>query len=186
MNPVIIGAVVLGAGLLIRRKAPAQETTVAKYTRAQLEELARSTAIRYQLDPAILLATVDTESDWHVNAYVGTGGDGARGGAYGLTQMTLLTAQSVDGWLSSDWSRREGGRRPEHLFDPALNLELAAALHSENADRSTSPVGSEDWVMDLAAMYNSGKVFAKAPVSTRTRHVPRFMRHYHSRKAEVA
>jgi soluble lytic murein transglycosylase-like protein len=95
------------------------------------------------------------ESAWDPSAQVVTGGDGVRGGAYGLCQMTLKTALALD---------REAtvGR----LLSPEYNAKLAAKLCKENWLRAKGRI------QDVIALYNSGKEFHRAPLSTKTVYVP--------------
>lgn len=81
------------------------------------------------------------ESRWDPNAKVVTGTDGARGGAYGLGQMTLKTAQGL-GYT----------RDAEGLLDPQTNLLLVGQLLQELYARW----GPRTTLQDVAAGYNSG------------------------------
>lgn len=86
--------------------------TAAEAAHAQLVQ---DTANRYGIPGAMLAAIVWQESRWNHNAKNLTGGDGERGGSYGLAQMSLLTARGL-GYTGT----------PAGLLDPRTNLDLAA------------------------------------------------------------
>lgn len=168
---IIIGAIIVAS----------TRTAKGSPARRQLEQLATETALAWGIEPAVLLATVDVESAWDPNAQNHGPGDDARGGAWGLAQLTVTTALAVDDGVGA-WADEAGRREPKRLLEPQLNLTLACALITENGTRSTAPMGSETWYQDLASLYNSGKPYAQAPSSTRTTYVPRFMRALERRK----
>ena len=132
--------------------------------KAGLESIARGAASDAGIEPALLLAIVDTESGWRQSATNLTGGDLARGGAYGLAQMTLRTAQGID-----------SGATPERLLEPAYNLSLAAQL----LGKLWGQYGND---ADTVSAYNSGKPVATAPISTRTVYVPVTLAHLAARR----
>ncbi len=112
------------------------------------------------------MALARHESDFKPDAQVLNGGDARRGGSFGLCQMSLKTAQGELGYLGSG----------EGLKDPELNAKYAAQYFKILMQRFHT-----DDLKDLAAAYNSGRVFAKAPPSTRTKYVPlvlAFANHY--------
>lgn len=154
MLPVLLA---VGAVALIASRTSKSMATSSSASRADLERLVRAAASTAGVDYATLAAIVEIESRWRPDARNETGTDAARGGAYGLTQMTLRTAQAL----------RPGTSR-EYLLTPEGNLDVAAQLMRDNARRSRDP-------KDLAAMWNSGKVFDKAPEVTRETYVPRFL-----------
>ena len=137
--------------LLMRRKPE----TAAK---DDLFQLAVQTAQSAGVDPAVFLGIIQTESRWNPAATNLVGPDAARGGAYGLTQLTLKTAQAL-----------EPGITPEQLLDPVTNLRVAGLLLADNRRR-----GGSLWP-DVAAMWNSGSKFDSAPESTRYEYVPRVL-----------
>lgn len=155
MNPALLLALAVGAFVVLSSKK--KTSASSKRSRAELEELVRDAASRAGVPFPVLAAIVDIESSWNADAKNLTGGDAARGGAYGLSQLTLRTARAFDPNVT-----------PEQLLEPGKHLELAAKLMADNARRSRDP-------KDLAAMWNSGKVFDKAPEVTRERYVPRFL-----------
>ena len=116
------------------------------------------------LPPHLGAAIARQESAFDPNAAVLTGGDGARGGAFGLCQMTLKTALSLDKGATS-------GR----LLDARYNAELAAKLCLENWKRF------QGRIEDVISAYNSGKPFFRAPESTKLLYVPsvqKYMKQY--------
>jgi hypothetical protein len=153
----------------------------------ELEELAARIAVERGAAPRLMLATIDTESAWNVQATNLGPGDAERGGAWGLTQLTYRTAVDVDDKNGGEWSRAYPGRPAATLLDPQLNLELAAALMRECANRSRAAgaaVGSLEEARNVAALWNSGRLYDDAPTVTRDVHVPRFVRHWTRRGEE--
>lgn len=101
------------------------------------------------------LAMAYAESLFEPGTIIHSGGDGKRGGAWGMFQMTLKTA------------RGEGfAGEPESLLDPVTNCDIAMRFVAGLMRRHG------DDLRDVASAYNSGKSFAKAPASTRLTHVP--------------
>ena len=133
--------------------------------RIDLEALASSIARDAGVRPALFLGIIDRESRWNANATNLSGPDARRGGAWGLTQMTLTTARAFDSSVTG-----------QELLDPVTNLRIAGQLLADNARRSTDD-------RDTAAMWNSGKLFDYAPESTRYEYVPDVLER--ARKYEV-
>lgn len=102
------------------------------------------------LPPVWGIAIARQESAFRAGACNNSGGDAARGGSWGLCQVSLQTARALG---------FEGG--PQHLLDPATNARLAAQLCSQLAARFGSNL------IDVAAAYNSGKSYQHAPESAR-------------------
>ena len=101
-----------------------------------------------------------TESGFVADARATARGDALRGGSWGLTQVSYLTAKSL-GYQGL----------PQGLIEPQLNAALAAKLCKKNmADYHVTSL------QDVAALYNSGHRYANAPASTRTIYVPRVVR----------
>lgn len=146
-------------GLLLARKAGATSIPIPKPTskgpfpsgidfwRQPIIDAAK----RHNIDPYLMLATVKVESNFRPTASNMVGGDLQRGGAYGLVQMTLLTARGLgyDG-------------EPNGLLDPVVNLDLGARLHAENLKRAKGNLE------DAISLYNSGKKYVLAPATTRS------------------
>lgn len=117
--------------------------------------MADNAALRHGVEPAMLRAIVRTESNWDPNAVNDTGGDAARGGAYGLGQMTLKTALGLDSTATA-----------ARLLEPLYNLDICAKLIAANMALGPSDV-------DVICRYNSGKSWANAPTFTRADYLPR-------------
>lgn len=122
-----------------------------------LKQLVADAADTAGVDRALFFGIVEVESGWNPDARNLAGSDGARGGAWGLTQMTVRTAQLFEPSITG-----------EELLDPVVNLRVAAQLMADNARRSRK------WD-DLAAMWNSGKLADRAPNSTRYTYVPKVL-----------
>lgn len=151
MNPWLLGAAVVAFLFWSRRKAVASSSD-------PLFELAVRTAQGAGVDPAVFLGIIEVESNWNAKATNLVGADAGRGGAFGLTQMTLKTARAFDPSITGD-----------DLLDPVTNLRIAGLLLAENAMR-----GSPEWP-DVAAMWNSGRRFDEAPEVTRYKYVPKVL-----------
>jgi soluble lytic murein transglycosylase-like protein len=109
--------------------------------------LLATTGVRYGLSPEFLVAIAYIESSFNPDAQVHFGPDEARGGAYGLCQLTLKTARAL-GFKGE----------PSGLLYPDTNAEYAAILAAQNAKRLGTFA-----ILDLAAAHNSGKSYAHAP-----------------------
>lgn len=113
------------------------------------------------------LALARQESNFDPAARATDPRDLARGGSFGLLQMSYKTAQGL------------GYEGPAAgLMSVEENVRLAAKLCAVNAKRTKAHVGSRDWVCDVASLYNSGKPFATAPESTRLLYAPRVWRFF--------
>lgn len=104
------------------------------------------------------LAIARVESVFEPGARNGEGGDGRRGGAWGIFQMTLKTARD-EGYQGTG----------EGLLDATVCADVAGRLLSrlQTAHRVLE---------DVASCYNSGKPVMRAPKSTRTKYVPLVVR----------
>lgn len=140
---------------------------------------------RAGLPPELGCAIARQESNWDPTATASNPKDLAMGGAYGLCQMTMDTAHALG---HTDIT-------PEQLHDPAINASLAAELCVANLKRLSAnsaanvDVFAASTAEDLFAMYNSGRVLAKAPHVTVNNYVPRcmkFMSDYTARCANYA
>lgn len=175
-----------GAGILLSRAARAN---LVGASRGELEQAASDIATERGCSPVLLLATIDTENaPWNPDALNTGAGDLGRGGAWGLCQITERTALAVDDRVpTSDpsWTDLDAIRAPFVLTNPALNLQLGASLVAMNCERAQGVRMSEAWLCDVASLYNSGKLYADAPVRTLLEYVPRFLRNYR-RRAGVA
>jgi len=106
------------------------------------------------------MAFARQESAFRPQSFNSMGGDGRRGGAFGMFQLTLLTARTL----------RFSGQ-PTELLNPQVNAMWAATLVSDLYARYAGKL------TDVAAAYNSGKPFAKAPNVTRAIYVPNIVRY---------
>ena len=134
---------------------------------------------RQGLPPELGCAIARQESNWDPTATATNPKDIAMGGAFGLCQMTLDTARALG----------HADITPAQLHDPAINASLAAELCAANLKRLAPGRSVYDCAADLLAMYNSGRVLAKAPHITQTNYVPRamgFMSAYAARCASYA
>lgn len=104
--------------------------------------------------PSWAIAIARKESAFNPDALVDTGGDGARGGAYGLMQMTALTAKGL-GFVGN----------PRDLLDADVNISYGVALIAQLAKYHKS-------FRDVAAAYNCGKQYSRAPRVTQKEYVP--------------
>lgn len=150
MSVELVVGVAIVALFLLRKRIPQRPNDT-------IFAVAVAEAQRAGVDPAIFLGIIEIESGWQEDAVNNTGGDAARGGAYGLTQMTLTTARAFVPDIT-----------PHELLDARTNLRVAGMLLEANAKRS------RDW-RDVAAMWNSGRTFDGAPSSTRDVYVPKVL-----------
>ncbi len=107
------------------------------------------------------MALARQESAFEPSAQCLIGGDKKRGGSFGLCQMSLATAQGDLGYLGDG----------DGLKNPEVNTKLAAKFCKLLTKRLKTTE-----LKDIAAAYNSGRPFAKAPKSTRTVYVPNVLR----------
>lgn len=121
------------------------------YYRPIIEEACRF----YDIPAAWLLAIAQQESRLRAAVITMSGGDGARGGSYGLCQMSLATARGL-GYEGS----------PSELLLPRVNAHLAAHLVGKDRKRFGPKLS------DVSAAYNSGKPMSRAPATTREIYVP--------------
>jgi soluble lytic murein transglycosylase-like protein len=156
MDSLILGGAALVLILMARKRAAAATSTGEKAD--PNFDLAVRTAQDAGIDPAILLGIIKVESAWNPNATNLVGSDAARGGAFGLVQMTLRTARGFDPDVTG-----------EQLLDPVTNLRFAGLLLAEIRQRFGA-----DW-RDVAAAWNSGKAFDYAPEVTRYKYVPKVL-----------
>lgn len=106
--------------------------------RARVRVALRSAAVRYGLNPDWLDVLGWHESRWRLAAVNNAGGDGARGGAWGPTQITEKTARGFG----------YEGPMSDLTFDPDLAADLTARMIAERAPASLA---------DLAAFWNAGR-----------------------------
>lgn len=116
-----------------------------------LRERLRQAAERLGIPAEWLFGMARIESNWNPDAVNNAGPDGARGGAWGLLQITLKTARSY-GFAGE----------PEGLLDPATHIELAEVYISSR------PGGVPRSLADLAAWWNAGRTSFNALPATST------------------
>lgn len=198
----ILGAALAGAGLVILSRksaaAPAPATPDASdpplafpgplctASKDELEAAVIRAASQRGCDPVIALAIIDTENEkWDVRAKNTGEKDAKRGGAWGLAQMTHLTALSQDDTTPTKWRSFDDARAPYVLvMRPEIVIELATAHLA--ALQAASNYGTRSFdAGDVASRYNSGKPLSAAPLSTRTEYVPRFRRNFNRRNGSV-
>lgn len=93
-----------------------------------------------------LYAIARQESALRPSTVVKTGGDGKRGGAYGVFQMTLKTARTL-GFAGN----------PDELLDVDTNTKYATKLIAYWMARHPGNLS------DVYARYNSGQTYIRAP-----------------------
>lgn len=103
----------------------------------------------HALPPSWGLAFAEVESNFIPDAVNKTGGDGRRGGSYGLFQMSYRTAQGL-GYKGN----------PEDLLSIPINIEYAIKLIKQL--KTANPD-----IREVASRYNSGRPFSRAPESTK-------------------
>jgi hypothetical protein len=144
---VLVAALALGGGAAV------------VISRAELARVLREAFARYKLPAAWGEALGRVESNLTMAAKVLTGSDGARGGAWGPTQITERTA------------RAHGYTGPMDALteDPALAAEWTARI---------AAAGRPATIEDLGAWWNAGRTtFGALPADhvTRTNYVPRLV-----------
>lgn len=127
-----------------------------------MQQVVHDAFVAEGLDPALGLAIAQQESAFNPDASVVTGGDAARGGSYGLGQVSLKTALALDHTATI-----------ARLHNPAYNAKLMAQLCRQN-----QRLARTSDVAELASRYNSGKPFHLAPDSTRLIYAPHVLRYY--------
>jgi soluble lytic murein transglycosylase-like protein len=137
--------------------------------RAQFGPILRAAFVAEGLPGEWGMAIAHQESDFNADAQVLTAGDGRRGGSYGLCQMSLATAKGDLGYTGDG----------EGLKDPQVNARLAA----QYCALLTKRIKSQE-LRDIAAAYNSGRPFSKAPKVTRTKYVPQVLAYAEQYAAE--
>lgn len=172
---------VLVFGVVLMRKAEAKTAP----GRAELEALAARIARAEGLPDAVpFLALIDTESAWDHQAKNCAGGDGQRGCAWGLPQITLQTAHEMDARQPTRWRTVDPERRGAALLQhPEIALTLGARYFFGAYLIAKSEFPADPW-SDAAARYNAGwgRGLLTAPRSTLENYVPRFERNLARRR----
>jgi soluble lytic murein transglycosylase-like protein len=95
--------------------------------RQKIEEMIRETSARYNVDPALIRAVIETESNWNSTAV-------SRKGALGLMQLVPGTAQQLGVSNAFDPKQNvDGGVRYLHTLLERYNGDLDKALAAYNA-----------------------------------------------------
>jgi soluble lytic murein transglycosylase-like protein len=141
------------AGLLL---LAAVVTHMNATSREYAKGLLRAAAKRWGINPEWLIAIGWVESRLLSTALNLVGADGARGGAHGLLQITLKTAQ-MHGFKGT----------AEQLRDPQINADWGARIMAAGSPKS---------IQDAAAWWNAGRktLGELGPTHvTRTTYVPK-------------
>lgn len=128
---------------------------------SEMQQIVYDAFVAQGLPPALGLALAEQESAFKPDASVVTGGDGARGGAWGLGQVTLKTALALDKTATT-----------ARLLNPLYNAKIMALLCKEIWAQQRGRV------VDTASVYNSGKPQHRAPEVTRMVYVPKVLERY--------
>jgi membrane-bound lytic murein transglycosylase MltF len=98
-----------------------------RYNREKIEEMIREVSARYRVDPALVRAVIQTESNWNTSAI-------SRRGARGLMQLVPGTAQQLGVRNAFDPQQNlDGGVRYLHTLLERYNGDLDKALAAYNA-----------------------------------------------------
>jgi hypothetical protein len=126
----ILGTAATGLKPLTTRtsfaKTPEMSTAELK-NREKIEQMIREVSDRYRVDPALVRAVIQTESNWNSSAV-------SRKGALGLMQLVPGTAQQLG--VSNAFDPRQnldGGVRYLHMLLERYNGDLDRALAAYNA-----------------------------------------------------
>jgi len=108
--------------------AVSPEMSAAEQTnRAKIEEMIREVSARYRVDPALVRAVIQTESNWNTSAV-------SSKGALGLMQLVPGTAQQLGVNNAFDPQQNlDGGVRYLHSLLERYNGDLDKALAAYNA-----------------------------------------------------
>lgn len=130
----------IGAGvlLLLLLGGGGAAVAIALSDRDRVRDALRRASLRYGLDPEWLDAIGRVESRWRMGLVNGAGPDGARGGAWGPTQITERTARGAgftgameeirdNPEIAAEWSAR--------ILSASTPRDFAEAVASWNAGR---------------------------------------------------
>jgi soluble lytic murein transglycosylase-like protein len=107
--------------------APALNTAAVLENRGKIEEMIREVSARYSVDPALIRAVIQTESNWDSTAV-------SRKGALGLMQLVPGTAQQMGVRNAFDPKQNlDGGVRYLQTLLQRYNGDLDKALAAYNA-----------------------------------------------------
>jgi soluble lytic murein transglycosylase-like protein len=106
---------------------PTEMSTYDRANREKITEMIREVSDRYRVDPALVRAVIQTESNWNSNAV-------SRVGAQGLMQLVPGTAQQLGVSNAFDPKQNlDGGVRYLHSLLERYNGDLDKALAAYNA-----------------------------------------------------
>ncbi len=108
--------------------AASPELTAAQQAnREKIEQMIREVSARYRVDPALVRAVIETESNWNASAI-------SRRGALGLMQLVPGTAMQLGVSNAFDPKQNlDGGVRYLHMLLERYNGDLDKALAAYNA-----------------------------------------------------
>ena len=148
----------------------AVEVMQAMTERERIKAAMRGAAERYGIDPNIPDALAAVESGYDMGATNQSGPDGARGGAWGPTQLTERTARAYG----------YAGPMDALTTDPELAAEWTARILAARPGGPPPDIGA------AAAWWNAGKRdLSLAPDSTRTVYYPRALAAYNAAAEEA-
>jgi hypothetical protein len=106
---------------------PSEMSAAEQSNRKKIEEMIREVSARYRVDPALVRAVIQTESNWNTSAI-------SRKGALGLMQLVPGTAQQLGVNDAFDPKQNlDGGVRYLHTLLERYNGDLDRALAAYNA-----------------------------------------------------
>ena len=107
--------------------APTEMSSAELANREKIEEMIREVSDRYRVDPALVRAVIQTESNWNSSAV-------SRKGALGLMQLVPETAQQMGVNNAFDPKQNlDGGVRYLHSLLERYNGDLDRSLAAYNA-----------------------------------------------------
>ena len=107
--------------------ASSEMSAIERANRVKIEEMIREVSARYRVDPALVRAVIQTESNWNSSAI-------SRKGALGLMQLVPGTAQQLGVNNAFDPKQNlDGGVRYLHTLLERYNGDLDRALAAYNA-----------------------------------------------------
>jgi len=102
-------------------------SALERANREKIEDMIREVSVRYRVDPALVRAVIETESNWNTGAV-------SRKGAQGLMQLVPGTAQELGVNNALDPKQNlDGGVRYLHSLLERYNGDLDRALAAYNA-----------------------------------------------------
>ena len=129
--PVIMGEAAAARTILHTTQTPPAASPMlraaAQANREKIEQMLREVSARYRVDPALIRAVIETESNWNSSAV-------SRKGALGLMQLVPGTAQQLGVNNAFDPKQNlDGGVRYLRMLLERYNGDLDKALAAYNA-----------------------------------------------------